>query len=112
MGVLLNIRNKVAPGSHLCADVEKLCDHREQEVWITEEVAKVSTVTGLIFVLTLNGGKFLPQDKHRPGESNRAVAQIGLYNADRFATKIRFVMILALSNCDFFRRSVLLGNVM
>src|SRR2546430_13538641 len=104
MGVLLNIRNKVAPGSHLCADVEKLCDHREQEVWITEEVAKVSTVTGLIFVLTLNGGKFRPEDKHRPDECNRADDPIWLYNAQRFGTKISFVRILGLSNCEFRRR--------
>src|SRR5690242_5882488 len=104
MGVLLNIRNEVAPGSHLCADVEKLCDNREQEVRITEEVAKVSTVAGIIVVLTLNGRKFRPQDKHRPEDSNRSDNLVRFYDSQRFGTKIGFVSMLGLSTCDFLRR--------
>jgi len=60
MYVLLNIRDEVAPGSHLRAYVKKLRHDREQEMWIAEKVAKMSTVTGLIFVLAPNGGKFRP----------------------------------------------------
>src|SRR5438105_15527427 len=110
MGVLLNIRNKVAPGSHLCADVKKLCDHREQEVWITEKVAKVSTVTGLIFVLTLNGGKSRPQDNHRPEDGNRPDNQIRLYDAQRFGTKVDLVSMMGVSSCDYLRRQFQSGK--
>src|SRR5436309_13389415 len=104
MGVLLNIRNKVAPGSHLCADVEKLGDHGEQEVRITEKVAKVSTVTGLMFVLTLNGGKSRPQEKHRPDAANRPDNQVMLYDAQRFGAKVDHVSMLGWPHCDLLRR--------
>src|SRR5260370_1084056 len=104
MGILLNVRNEVAPGSHLCADVKELRDNREQKMRITKKVAKMSMVTGLIFVLTLNGGKFSSKDEHRPDDGNRPDNQIGLHDAQRFRSKVRFVRVTRLLSCDFLWR--------
>src|SRR5437667_9011945 len=104
MRILLNIGNEVTPGTSLCADVEKLCDNREQKMRITEEVMKVSTVAGLTLVFTLNRRKVCPQNEHRPEDGNRPDNQIRLYHSQRFGTKIRLVSMMNLSNCDFLRR--------
>src|SRR5260370_23397380 len=104
MSVLLNIRNEIAPGPRLRADVEKLCDHREQKMWIAEEVTQMSAVAGLILVLTVNGGEFRAQDKRRPDESDSSDDQIRFHNAQRFRSKVRFVGMACLLRGDLLGR--------
>src|SRR5206468_5342806 len=90
-------------GPHLRADIEKLRDNRKQKMRITKELAEMSSVAGLIFVLASNGRKFGPQDEHPPYKRNRPDYQIRFNNTQRFRAKIRFVSMLRLSNCDFLR---------
>ena len=54
MSVFLNVRNEVAPRSHLRADVEKLRNNRQQKMAIAEEIEQISVVARLVFVLAAN----------------------------------------------------------
>src|SRR5260370_40659723 len=103
MSVLLSVRNEEAPGSGLCANIEKLCDDSEQKMRIAEKFTQVTAIAGLILVLAVNRGKFSPPNKNRPDESNRAYKKIGFHDAQRFRTKGRFVGMARLPKGDFLR---------
>src|SRR6266481_2236743 len=110
MRVLLNVGNEIAPGAHLCANIEELRDNREKEVGIAEQIAEMSAVAGLILVLAVNRGKFRAQDKHRPDQGNRADDEIGLHDAQRFRTKVCLVSVTCLLCGDFLRRQLDTGK--
>src|SRR6266567_5444660 len=104
MSVLLSVRNEVAPGSRLCANVEKLRDDGKQKMRKAEEFMQVSVVAGFIFVLAVNGGEFRAPNENRPDESNRAYEEIGFHDTQRFRTKVRFVSVACLAHGDLLRR--------
>src|SRR6266567_2868800 len=106
MSVLLSVRNEVAPGSRLCANVEKLRDDGKQKMRKAEEFMQVSVVAGLILVLAVNGGKFRTQDKNRPDEGNRSYEEIGFHDTQSFRAKVRFVGMACLLCGDLLRRQL------
>src|SRR6266852_6556163 len=103
MRVLLNVGNEIAPGSYLCADIEKLRNHREKEVGIAEQIAQMSMIVRLIFVFALDRGKFGAQNQQRPKERERANDEIRLHHAQRFESKVRLVRAVRLMNSHFPR---------
>src|SRR6266850_6870486 len=106
MRVLLNIGNEVAPRSDLCAYVEELGNNGEKEMRIPEEIAQVPAITGLIFVLAVNGRKFRAQYEHGPYQRNRADDQIGFHYAKGFGAEIRFIGMAGLLYGDLLRRQL------
>src|SRR5579864_4052412 len=71
MSEFLHILNEITPSAYLPTDVKKLRHHCHPEMWVAEEIAKMAVIT-TIFVFTMNGGEFRPENHQSPTDRDGA----------------------------------------
>ena len=83
MSELLNVLDKITPGSDLRAYIHELRQHGHQKVGITEQFGKAAVVTGG-FMFALNVGKFCSPNQQCPEDRDGAQNEIRRNHSQRF----------------------------
>ena len=100
MGVLLNVRNEIAPCADLRADVEKLRYYGEEKMSLTEELSRAAVIAIGGFVFARDRGEFCAEDEQRPDYRDDAEDEVGADNAQNFKLKIGLIGVLSLAGGD------------
>src|SRR6185437_12890500 len=103
MRVLLHVLNKVAPGSHLRADVQELRDNRQQKMPVAEQVRKTAVIFRTLLMFALDRRELRSQNNQRPDNAHNSQHEIWLDHSQAFRLEISGVEPLRLFYVYLFR---------